>query len=251
MLQIWQDVRYALRVLSNTPTVTIVVVISLALGIGANTAVFSLMNALILRSLPVHNPGQLVAISTISPDGQDRRGPLSLSMFEAIGDHQQVFSSIFAWSGGGMSNFEANGAKYAASLNTVSGDYYSTLGIVPFLGRLITVEDVALKTGSSAQVAVLDYTCWQRRYNSDPAVIGKTIQVDGVTLTIIGVSPKNFAGLIIRRRPGRHGANWVFRKDRVPRAQESRAGCGRTVETRHYAGPGTSAIEDPLAWRAG
>ena len=108
-------------------------------------------SALFLRSLPVRAPQQLVAISTISPDGQNGKDPLSLPMFEEIRQRQQVFSGMFAWSGGGMSNFEANGVKYAAGLDTVSGDYYSTLGIQPFLGRLITQNDVASQTGSSAR----------------------------------------------------------------------------------------------------
>jgi len=164
MSQLWQDLRYAARVLAKTPVVTAVAIVSLALGIGANTAIFSILNALFLRSLPVRNPHQLVAISTISPDGQNEKDPLSLPMFEEIRQHQQVFSNMFAWDGGGMNNFEANGVKYAASLESVSGEYFSTLGIQPFLGRLITPSDVASRTGSSARVAVLGYRCWQLRY---------------------------------------------------------------------------------------
>src|SRR5579864_414685 len=197
MSQAWQDLRYAVRVLVETPVVTAVAIVSLALGIGANTAIFSILNALFLRSLPVHAPQQLVAISTISPDGQNGKDPLSLPMFQEIRQRQQVFSGMFAWSGGGMSNFEANGVKYAAGLDTVTGDYFSTLGIQPVLGRLITPNDVATLAGTSARVAVLGYRCWQARYNGDPEVVGKTIRVDGIPLTIIGVTPKSFAGLII------------------------------------------------------
>ncbi|PYT28627.1 MAG: hypothetical protein DMG57_14150 [Acidobacteria bacterium] len=197
MSQAWQDMRYAVRVLAKTPVVTAVAIVSLALGIGANTAIFSILNALFLRSLPVRAPRQLVAISTISPDGQNGKDPLSLPMFEEIRQRQQVFSGMFAWSGGGMNNFEANGVKYAASLETVSGDYFSTLGIRLLLGRLITRSDVASQAGSSARVAVLSYHYWQLRYNGDPEIIGKSIRVDGIPLTIIGVTPKSFAGLII------------------------------------------------------
>jgi predicted permease len=201
MSQLWQDLRYAARVLAKTPVVTAVAIVSLALGIGANTAIFSILNALFLRSLPVRDPHQLVAISTISPDGQNEKDPLSLPMFEEIRQHQQVFSNMFAWDGGGMNNFEANGVKYAASLESVSGEYFSTLGIQPFLGRLITPSDVASRTGSSARVAVLGYRCWQLRYNGDPQVIGKAIRVDGIPLTIIGVAPKRFNGLMIDVAP--------------------------------------------------
>jgi predicted permease len=118
-------------------------------------------------------------------------------MLEEIQKHQQVFSGIFGWSGGGLNNFEANGVRYAASLTAVTGDYFSTLGVQPLLGRLITPDDVGLKTGSVAPVAVLDYRCWQERYGGDPAVVGKTIRVDDRPLTIIGVTPKGFAGLIL------------------------------------------------------
>ena len=197
MSQAWQDMRYAVRVLAKTPVVTAVAIVSLALGIGANTAIFSILNALFLRSLPVRAPRQLVAISTISPDGQNGKDPLSLPMFEEIRQRQQVFSGMFAWDGGGMNNFEANGVKYAASLETVSGDYFSTLGIQPLLGRLITPSDVTSQAGPSARVAVLSYHCWQLRYNGDPEVVGKSIRVDGIPLTVIGVTPKSFDGLII------------------------------------------------------
>lgn len=201
MSQAGQDLRYVVRVLVKTPVVTAVAIVSLALGIGANTAIFSILNALFLRSLPVRAPHQLVAISTISPDGQNEKDPVSLPMFEEIRQRQQVFSGMFAWSGGGMSNFEANGVKYAGGLDTVSGDYFSILGIQPLLGRLITPNDVALQAGPSARVAVLSYHCWQLRYNGMPDVIGKSIRVDGIPLTIVGVSPKSFTGLMIDVAP--------------------------------------------------
>ena len=125
MSQLWQDTQYAGRMLAKSPVITFVAMFSLALGIGANTAIFSLINALMLRSLPVRDPQQLVALSTVRPDSLN--GGLSLAMFEEIQKGQHVFSSMFAWSGGGIANFEANGVKYAASLDTLSGDYFSTL----------------------------------------------------------------------------------------------------------------------------
>jgi len=178
--------RYALRMLAKSPGVTIVAVISLALGIGANTAIFSLINALILRPLPVRDPQQLVAIATVRPDSGNTS--LSLAMYQDIQKRQQVFSSMFAWSGGGMENLEANGVKYAAAINTVSGEYFSTLGVQPLLGRLISPDDLALDTGFPAPVAVIGYHCWRLRHNSDPGVLGKTILVEGKPVTIIGVT---------------------------------------------------------------
>jgi putative ABC transport system permease protein len=183
-----QDIRYALRMLRKTPTVTVVAVLSLALGIGANTAIFSLLNALMLRTLAVEDPQQLVSLN---PDG------LSLPMFEEIRRHQHVFSNMFLSRGGALQNIEANGAKFPGGVDQVDGDYFSTLGVQPLIGRLIAPSDLALDSGSPAAVAVIGYRCWQERYNGDPAVIGKTIRIEDRPLSIIGVTPKKFAGLVI------------------------------------------------------
>ncbi|HXX22704.1 MAG TPA: ABC transporter permease, partial [Terriglobia bacterium] len=199
--QLWQDIRFGLRMLAKSPGFTTVAVLTLALGIGANTAIFSLINTLILRALPVRNPEQLVAIATVSPDAANGKDRLSLPMFEEIVRHQQVFSSLFAWGGGGMIDYEANGVKYAGAVDTVSGDYFSTLGVQPFAGRLLGPSDVGLESGSPAPVAVISYACWQRRYNSDPAVVGKRIRANDHPLTIIGVAPKGFTGLGIEAGP--------------------------------------------------
>ncbi len=198
---LWQDMRYSVRMLVRTPVATLIAVLSLALGIGANTAIFSLMNALLLRSLPIRDPGQLVHLSTATPANPDQEAPLSLAMYQQIRKDQRVFSELFAWSGGGMVNIQANGVRYAGSMNTVSGEYFSTLGVQPLLGRLIEPEDLSLDAGSPAAVAVIDYRCWQRRYHGDPNIVGKTIQVDDRPLTIIGVTPERFSGLIVDIAP--------------------------------------------------
>jgi predicted permease len=183
------------------PMTTIVAIASLSLGIGANTTIFSLMNALILRPLPVHHPEELIRLSMVAPNDRERDGPLSLAAYEEIRRDQRVLSGLFAWSGGGIVNIDANGEKYAGSLSTVSGEYFSTLGIRPALGRLIQPSDLSLDSGLPAPVAVLAYGCWQRRFNGDTGVIGRTIRVQDRSLTIIGVTPKNFAGLIIDGAP--------------------------------------------------
>ncbi len=193
----YQDISYALRMLRKTPTVTIVAVLSLALGIGANTAIFSLLNALMLRTLPVQDPQQLVTISTRMKDNPNDYDVLSLPMFEEIRKHQQVFSSMFISRGGALLNVEANGAKFPGGVDQVDGDYFSTLGVQPLIGRLIGPSDLALDSGSPAAVAVIGYRCWQERYSGDPAALGKTIRIEDRPLTIIGVTPKNFVGLVI------------------------------------------------------
>src|SRR5260370_19149343 len=138
------DIRYALRIFLKSPTTTVVAIVSLALGIGANTAIFSLMNALVLRSLPIRDPAQLVRLYTTTPQNPDRETENSLppAMYQQRRKDQHVFSDLFAWSGGGIVNIEANGAKYAASLTTVTGEHFSTLGIQPHLGRLIAPPDL-------------------------------------------------------------------------------------------------------------
>ncbi|MGE0405333.1 MAG: ADOP family duplicated permease [Candidatus Korobacteraceae bacterium] len=198
---ILQDLRYALRQLRKNPGFTIVAVLTLALGIGANTAIFSLINALVLRPLPIRDPGQLVRLSTTSPENPDREGVLTLAMYQQLRRDQQVFSDLFATIKGGVVNLEANGTRYAGGISTVTGEYFSTLGIQPVLGRLITPDDLSLDGGLPAAVAVLDYGCWQRRYDGNPSVIGKTIRVEDRPLTIVGITPKNFSGLIIDAAP--------------------------------------------------
>lgn len=193
-----QDVRYSLRMLARTPVATVVAVVSLALGIGANTAIFSLMNALLLRSLPIRDAGQLVSLmTTTAPQDPDNADGFSLAMFSRIKDEQRVFTDVFSWGEGAIENLEANSVKYVGSASTVSGEYFPSIGIRPYLGRFIGPEDLSLEAGSPAAVAVISYGCWQRRYNGDPGVLGKTIRVRSHPLTIIGVTPRNFTSLYI------------------------------------------------------
>jgi putative ABC transport system permease protein len=183
------DLRYAVRLLLKTPAVTLVALLSLALGIGANTAIFGLINALLLRSLPVHDPQTLVKIAALDPDHPEQSGELSLAMLHEIQERAPAFSNVLAWLGGGMSNVEANGVRYPGSIDTVSGDYFAALGVRPVLGRVLGPDDT--------QVAVISYGCWRHRYGGDPEVVGKIIRVDDHPLTIVGVSPEDFGGLQI------------------------------------------------------
>lgn len=192
-----KDIIYSIRMLRRSPVTTIVAICSLALGIGANTAIFSLMNALILRTLPIRDPGQLVHLSSKTPQNPDREIAFSLAMYQELKKDQNLFDGFFGWLGGGIINLEANGARYVGSSSTVTGEYFSTLGIQPVLGRLIGPEDLNLEKGLPASVAVLSYNCWKLRYNGDPGVIGKTIRVEDRPMTIIGVTPESFSGLII------------------------------------------------------
>ncbi len=196
-----QDLRHALHLLLKTPAITAVAVLSLALGIGANTAIFGVINALMLRSLPVRDPQQLVSIGAIDPDHPEHDQGISLAMFEEIRKRASVLSDVFVWTGGGMSNIKANGAMYPGTIESASGDYFSALGVGPILGRVLTRDDVPLHGQPSAQVAVISYGCWKSRFAGDPNVLGKTIRVDAIPATIVGVSPPSFAGMLIDFTP--------------------------------------------------
>ena len=137
----WQNLRYTMRVLGKNPGFTCVAILSLALGIGANTAIFSLLDALLLRDLPVREPERLVELSVV------RRGDkimFSYPMFREIERGQKVFSGLIGWSFGTMTNVEINGVLSQADVRSVTGNYYSELGATPLLGRLLAPEDVNL-----------------------------------------------------------------------------------------------------------
>ena len=192
METILHDFKLALRTLAKSPGFTAVAVLSLALGIGANTAIFSLLNVLLLRDLPVRHPEQLVELSVL------RRGdkiPFSYPMFREIDRGQRVFSGLFGWAFGSMTNVELNGELSQADVRAVTGNYFSELGATPFLGRLISAGDMSLRGGSSSPVAVLSYEFWQRRFGGASDVPGKEIGIDGQSFTIIGVTRKWFTGM--------------------------------------------------------
>jgi len=189
---LWQNVRYTVRVLGRSPGFTCVAVLSLALGIGANTAIFTLINALLLRDLPVWEPQYLVQISPIR---LGQKIPFSYPMFREVERGQRVFSGLIAWSPGDKYNVEVNGALAQDGVIAVTGNYYSELGVTPFLGRLITPDDVNSNSGSTFQVAVLGYEYWQRRFGGASDVVGRRIHIEGQPFTIVGVTRKWFTGM--------------------------------------------------------
>lgn len=192
---LWQDLRYAIRVLSKSPGFTTVAVLTLALGIGANTAIFSVLNALVLRDLAVPHPEQLVRFGAHTPG--DHYASVSLPMFEEIVREQKVFSGAFARGGGSSMNLEINGELSRGQVDLVTGSYFSELGAVPALGRLIEPSDVNLNSSEPAQVAVLGYSFWERQCGGARDVIGKTLRIENIPFTIIGVTRKEFGGLSV------------------------------------------------------
>src|SRR5215510_99834 len=172
-----QDIRYGMRVLRKSPGFTTVAVLTLALGIGANTAIFTLLNGLALRNLPVPKPEQIVTIGVHAPD--DPFTGLSLPMFQEIEKRQSAFSSMFAWFSDVVLNVETDGALSRADIWAVDGNFYSQLGALPEIGRLIGPQDADLSAPTAENIGVLGYDFWQRHYGGDRTVIGRTLKIEG------------------------------------------------------------------------
>ncbi len=180
------DVRYALRAMRRSPGFAAVAVLSLALGIGANTAIFGLIDAVMLRALPVRNPGELLRVTA-----EDQWGVVSNPVWEQVRDRQDVFSGALAY-GNARFNLNAAGEAKFATAAWVSGDYFSTLGVRAHAGRMLAKSD---DYRGCAPVAVLSYAFWRAHYGGDPSVIGKTIALDGHPFLIAGVSASGFTGV--------------------------------------------------------
>jgi putative ABC transport system permease protein len=192
---ILQDIRYALRMLRQSPGFTVVAILTLALGMGANTAIFSLVNALALRDLPVSHPEQLVRFGAYAPDDRFPDDPfmaLSLPMFQELSRGQSMLSGTFAWWGGALMNVETGAAFTRAGIWAVTGNFYSELGALPEIGRLFEPTDVDLNAGTPAPVAVLGYGFWQRHYGGSQETVGQTLKIEGVPFRIIGVTRPGF-----------------------------------------------------------
>lgn len=189
---LFKDVRYGLHLLRKSPGLTLVAVLTLALGIGANTAIFTLIDALLLREVPVREPEQLVELSVKRLEGSV---PFSYPMFEELERSQRVFTDLIAWTSGLDSSIELNGSLSEETVVPVSGNYFATLGATPLLGRLITPDDASSRNGSTPQVCVLGYAFWQQRFGGSPDVVGKQIQIEEHPFAIIGVTRRWFTGL--------------------------------------------------------
>ena len=188
-----QNVNHASRIFAHKPGFAATSVVLLALGIGANSAIFSILNALVFQKLPVRQPEQLVEVFGVYRNGS--KVPFSFPMYEDLEDGQRVFSGLFGWSGIFSSNVEINGHLSLGYVRAVTGNYYSELGTTPVLGRFILPQDI------NTQVAVLGYAFWDRRFGRSPDVIGNTIRIEGRLFTIIGVSSRWFAGMAPGQAP--------------------------------------------------
>ena len=198
-----QDLRVALRVLRAAPIVTGIAILSLALGIGANTAIFSLVNSLLLRTLPVPEPERLVLlVSTGAP--ASRRTAWTYGIWEEIRQRApQMFDGAIAWSATGTEDrlnlSTAGGEVQPVDGAYVSGDFFTTLGVPALVGRMFTSADDVRGGGPDGPVAVISYGMWQRRFGGDAAVIGMSLVIERIPFTIIGVTPPEFFGAEVGR----------------------------------------------------
>jgi len=202
MTALLQDVRYALRMLRNNPGFTAVAVLTLALGIGANTAIFQLLDSIRLTALPLKNPNQLAEVRIIQPHGRTGNFTTSHPMltnpqWEQIRAQQQGFSGMFAWAQGRL-NIASSGETHYVDGLYVSGDFFRVLGVQPILGRLLTVEDDRRGCGSPG--VVISEAFWRREYGGEESAIGRKMTIERHPFEIIGVTPASFYGLEVGKQ---------------------------------------------------
>jgi predicted permease len=188
---LWQDLRYGARMLLKNPGFTLIAVLTLTIGIGANTAIFSIINAVVFRPRPVAQPEQLVELY-----GSDARDPYQNSAYQdflIFRDRGEVFSGLAAYS---LMQFKLGGADEMEQVagEVVSGNYFDLLGVKAFSGRTFLLEED--QTPGAHPVVVISHGLWRRRFGADPALIGKTITINHQALTVIGVAPPHYTGMI-------------------------------------------------------
>jgi predicted permease len=215
-----KDPRYAVRALWKRPSFTIIAVATLALGIGANTAIFSLVNTVLLRPLAVDHPEQLTEVYGTYHNGADYTIQSYLN-YKDYRDRNSVFSGLMAYRFAPVSlSHDGNNERIWGYL--VSGNYFETLGVRPILGRSFLREED--QTPGANPVAVISYNCWQNRFNSDRSVVGRPLTLNGRTFTLIGVAPRNFVGTEVAYAPEifvpmmmaheiEPGSNWLEFRD--------------------------------------
>src|SRR5579859_3091895 len=204
METLFQDVRYGIRMLAKTPAFTSVAVLTLALGIGANTAIFTLVNALLLRMLPVQDPQQLVVVgdperANSRSNGTQRVDNFSYPLYKEFRDRNSVFTGVCAAASDHRIQIDTKEGSVAGDEKVtgrvVSGNYFSVLGLEPAAGRLLAESDDTAENANP--VAVLGYGYWRRKFALSPSIIGSEIRVNGYPFTVVGVTPDGFDGDVV------------------------------------------------------
>ncbi len=211
MENLFKDLRYGLRGLFKRKAFAAIAVLTLALGIGANTAIFTLVNAVLLKTLPVSNPHELVLFSDMTGEGTSiedspRTGQwqrFSYESYKYFRDHNDSFQELAALRSGSsrlsvrQTDSQANAAARASG-QLVSGNYFSLLGVHAMRGRVLTPDD---DKPNAEPAAVISYRYWEKQLNSDPSAVGKRLIINGTNFTVVGVTPREFFGERVRRPP--------------------------------------------------
>ncbi len=204
MQNLWHDLRYGSRMLMKNPGFTLITILTLGLGIGANTAIFSITDQILLRLLPVERPEELVVLRSPGPrqgsvwsDG-DNAAPFSYPMYRDLRDRNNAFSGLLARFAVSLSVAGA-GQTERADGELVSGNYFEVLGVRPALGRVFNQEDD--RAPSAHPVVVLSHAYWTRRFGADPGILNKTLTVNGTLMTVVGVSRAGFRGVQVGQTP--------------------------------------------------
>lgn len=214
-----QDIKHASRHFQRSPGFAVAAILTLALGIGATTAMFSILNGLLLRRLPIPDPDGLVSFTTVNDRGQERYVP-----FRVVPELGEAgpFAVICGYNGGGVSTADAGGTSSLVVFGSLSGGCFDAFGVAPILGRTITAADAPL-VSAGLPVTVISHRFWTRAFNKDPGVLGRTVKIETAELTVIGVMPEGFGGLHVDSGIDLFvppGAIFGFRADRVPVATE-------------------------------
>jgi putative ABC transport system permease protein len=204
MQTLWQDVRYGLRMLAKSPGVTAIVVLTLALGIGANTAIFSLINQILLRQLPVRNPKELVVLHAPGPvtghvsDDGDATESFSYPMYKGLRENSGAVGDMlgqYAFS----TSIASRGQTERSSGELVSGNYFEVLGVPPAIGRVFSLDDERVPGGHP--VVVLSHAYWTRHFGRDASILNKSLLINNVEMTVVGVAREGFTGAQVGKSP--------------------------------------------------
>ncbi|HYL94124.1 MAG TPA: ABC transporter permease [Alphaproteobacteria bacterium] len=189
-----QDLRFGIRLLRKSPGFTIVAVLTLAVGIGANTAIFSILDPLLLRKLPVRNPEEIVRVEAV---GTLYRSPSTweVSALERFRENNSVLSGVLAFVPVTLEDVVHDGQSVRVRAELVSGEYFNVLGMRPFAGRLLSPDDARGTDGNPVVTLGFDY--WRREFGADPKVIGKTMQLHGKAYVVTGIAPPEFFGVVV------------------------------------------------------
>jgi predicted permease len=190
----WQDLRYSARTLAQSPGFTTIAVLTLALGIGANTVIFSLIETLAFRPLPVADANRLVHVVQ-TREGREGRYPLSMPDYRYYREHASVFDDLAAHYSSSPINFVGGGESREVNGSVVTANYFDLLQLHPAAGRFFTREEDEVAGG--VPVAIISYDWWRREFDRDPQVIGRSLQLNGTAFVVVGVAPEAFRGVFI------------------------------------------------------